>query len=384
MKLANERLSAREHSPGERLEGVEMLRFVLAFCVVVYHYYFFGPHTKLIPFAPLDGWGLGYLMFGVEAFFAVSGLVIVLSTARRTPVDFMIARMARLGPTLLVASTVTLLTYHLLDVDPRVPGSGIKYLVSITFFPLARLSGGLDPSLWSLSFEIRFYVLIFICMFWFNVRQHALPVATVMLAYDAIRLVLPVLLGRPFPASLDVLRDYAPFFALGILLYHRHVTRTTGPAFMTVASVALVLGCIRCAQLLERMNHLTLHLGPASFWQGILAETLIVSALLCSLGSVRSAWLARLFRVLGRASYPLYAVHQLCGYWMLNFSVQHLHLQFDVRPVVVAFMVGSSVTFGNWVEPRLIRLYRTTLQSAYTTAAALLPRRTLLALAREN
>ena len=97
----------REGSSSERLEGVELLRFVLAFGVVIYHYYYFGPHMRLIALPPIDGIGLDALMFGVEAFFAVSGLVILISTARRSAIDFLIARIARLGPTLLVASSFT-------------------------------------------------------------------------------------------------------------------------------------------------------------------------------------------------------------------------------------------------------------------------------------
>src|SRR5579884_4027712 len=135
----------------ERFDGIELLRFVLALGVVIFHYYFWAPHKGLIAYAPPTSRGdaLVYFMFGVEAFFAVSGFVIILSAANRRPIDFLIARAARLGPTLLAASSITMITYILLGVPPHIADAGTEYLHSILFFPLARLGTGLDPSLWS-------------------------------------------------------------------------------------------------------------------------------------------------------------------------------------------------------------------------------------------
>lgn len=363
-----------KRSNAERLEGVELLRFVLALGVVVYHFYFFGPHMRLIPLASVDGFGLDTLMFGVEAFFAVSGLVIVLSTANRTPVEFMLARCSRLGPTLLVASTLTLVAYYTLNVQPRLSGAGLKYLVSITFFPLAGLSGGLDPSLWSLSFEIRFYFLVFLCMFLFDVRKNALWLAVGLLSYDAIRLVSSWLIVGGLPSRIDPLRDYASFFALGILLYHRRAARASGPLFVFAMGSAVALGAIRITQLFDNMNSLTLHLGHVAFWQGALVEGAILIMMFASLLPVRLAPLAKAFRISGRASYPLYVVHQLCGYWVINFLAQRMHWHVDSRPLVIAVLVAISLVFGNLLEPPLIRLYRNVLKEAVGILAYRVPR----------
>ena len=372
----------REGSSSERLEGVELLRFVLAFGVVIYHYYYFGPHMRLIALPPIDGIGLDALMFGVEAFFAVSGLVILISTARRSAIDFLIARIARLGPTLLVASSFTLLVYYLLRIPPDLSGIGLKYLVSITFFPLVRLSGGLDPSLWSLSFEIRFYILVFALMLFVNVRDNALRIAIVLLAYDATRLLAPLVFGASIPTRLDVLRDYAPFFALGILLYHRHTTKGAGRVFMSAMIVSFTLGSIRCTQLLEQMDNVTLRVGHIHYWQGLLIESGIVVAMILSVRCIRSARLAAFCRTAGRASYPLYVAHQLCGYWVVNFLWARVHVSFDPRPLVVVAMVLLALLFGNTLEPRLIAAYRRLLHEAAGTLSSLMPKKLTLALAR--
>lgn len=360
----------------QRFEGIELLRFILALGVCVFHYYYYGPHDHLIPFTPLDGFGLGYLMFGVEAFFAVSGFVIVLSTANRTPVEFMLARMARLGPTLLVASTVTLLLYYVLNVQPRLAHAAFHYLFSITFFPLVRLGGGLDWSLWSLSFEIRFYVLIFICMCAFDVRRRALPLAIAMLAYDSVRLAFPYITGHPVPARIDVMRDYASYFALGVLIYHRIATKRTGVVWAAALAIAFTLSCVRSTQLFEQLNHQTLQVRAARPADGVIVAISILVLMVLSVRRVRSASLARIFSIAGRASYPLYVLHQLCGYWTINFLTQHLGLHLDIRPVLVASMVILSLAFGNSAEPKLISMYKRVLTDAWGIVAGVWSRKT--------
>lgn len=359
----------------QRFERIELLRFLLALGVCFYHYYYYGPHARLIPYPAIDGAGVGYLMFGVEAFFAVSGFVIVLSTAGRTPIEFLIARMARLGPTLLIASSVTLLVYYTLDVKPRIPHAAFRYLFSISFFPLARLSGGLDWSLWSLSFEIRFYLLVLLCMCLFDVRRWALPFAASLLAWDAARLLCSNVLGISFPSRIDMMRDYVPFFALGIVIYHRVSTRRHTALWAAASATALGLSCVRATQLFEQLNHLSLHVRPARPLDGILVASSILVLMILGVQHVRSTWLARICRTAGRASYPLYVVHQLCGYWIINFVTLHIGSSLDFRPGLIMIMAALSLAFGNWVEPKLIVMYKRVLTDAWDIVEALWTRR---------
>ena len=361
----------------ERFEGIELLRFVLALGVVFFHYYFWAPHEKLIQFRPGSS-ALVYLMFGVEAFFAVSGFVIVLSAANRRPLEFLIARAARLGPTLLAASSVTLALYFLLDVQPRVAGAGVEYFRSILFFPLARLGSGLDPSLWSLTFEIRFYLLIFLCLCLFDVRRHSLRIGIGLLGYDLTRTVLPLMTGHPFPTHLDYFKDYASFFVIGMLLYHRRANGRMGAVWIGALLAAVTLSAVRATRILSDMYADTLHLGAVHLWQGAFVAVTILGVMLRSLQPIRGPSLARAFRAVGRASYPLYVVHQLCGYWILNYFAQRWHISVDLRLPIIAGIVLVSLGYGNWLEPALIRLYRSVLTDATGIVVSLFPPRPVL------
>jgi peptidoglycan/LPS O-acetylase OafA/YrhL len=355
----------------ERFELIELLRFGLALGVVVYHYYFWAPHAGIISSVPVDGLGLGYLLFGVETFFAVSGFVIVLSTAGRTPIEFFVARMARLGPTLLVASSLTLSVYYLLGTTPRLHGALAEYVHSVTLLPLARRSGELDWSLWSLSFEIRFYLLIFVCMFLFDVRRHAFKIGAAFVACDALRLVFSLLSSGPMPTILNLFGDYAPFFATGIFLYNRHATKRAGLPWIVAMAATLVLSSIRATHELTRVNVSTLHLQPVHYWQGLAVAGAILLTMTACVQELHSPRLARLSRAAGRASYPLYVVHQLCGYWILNFTVRKLGTAFDPRPVVLVSVVALALFFGNRIEPGMIAAYRKRLGAATELLQAL-------------
>ena len=361
-------------SSPERFEGVELLRFVLSLGVVIFHYYFWAPQKHLIDYASGSN-PMVFLMFGVEAFFAASGFVIVLSAAGRKPLEFLTARAARLGPTLLVASSITLSLYFLLDMKPRVDGAGLEYFRSILFFPLARLGSGLDPSLWSLTFEIRFYILIFVCMFFLDVRKSALWMAIALLAYDFARTSLPVLIHHPFPTRLDYFKTYASFFVIGMLLYHRHVKGRSEPLWIAAMLAALALAAVRATTLLDNMFNLSLHLGAVHLWQGALVSLSILVLMVLAMQPVRSTVACRAFRVLGRSSYPLYVIHQLCGYWILNYCDERLHLNVDLRPPVMLVMLVLALAFGNWAEPTLIRHYKKVLVDATRILSIAIPPR---------
>jgi hypothetical protein len=53
----------------------------------------------------------------------------------------------------------------------------------------------------------------------------------------------------------------------------------------------------------------------------------------------------------------------MCGYWIINFCTQTLHLRWDPRPAVVIAVIAFAVLFGNQLEPRLIVAYRRALEA---------------------
>src|SRR5207248_4555425 len=83
-----------------RLEPLDLLRFFAAVSVVLYHYFFRGWQHREFFAVSFSGFGdefrFGYL--GVELFFVVSGLVILMRCEGRLPRDFIQSRITRLYP----------------------------------------------------------------------------------------------------------------------------------------------------------------------------------------------------------------------------------------------------------------------------------------------
>lgn len=94
----------------------------------------------------------------------------------------------------------------------------VEYFHSILVLPLVKMSY-LDPSLWSLVQEIRFYIVIAILLLFCSLELRVLYVAGALLAYDyfdlifgvrsAFKLYLPYLFSGCFCLSCFIKRDEA-------------------------------------------------------------------------------------------------------------------------------------------------------------------------------
>ncbi len=98
-----------------RFYEIDLLRFLAALSVVIYHYTFraYGVgNLSPIPYLEMSRFTrYGYL--GVELFFIISGYVILLSVQGKTVRQFFISRVQRLYPAFWVACTLTFLVVRI-------------------------------------------------------------------------------------------------------------------------------------------------------------------------------------------------------------------------------------------------------------------------------
>ncbi len=95
-----------------RFYDIDLLRFLAALVVVLYHYTFIGYAAgELIPVEfPVFNTLSRYGYLGVHLFFIISGFVIMLSAEGRSPAAFAISRITRIYPGYWVCVTATALT----------------------------------------------------------------------------------------------------------------------------------------------------------------------------------------------------------------------------------------------------------------------------------
>lgn len=128
-----------------KLNGLELLRFLAALAVVFYH---------------IPSIGVGH--FGVDIFFVISGFVMMLSTSNASS-QFLLKRVIRIVPLYWLA---TLGVFTIALVAPNVLRSTDASLIDLTkslmFIPFDKNGVGHQPVLavgWTLNYEMYFYAL---------------------------------------------------------------------------------------------------------------------------------------------------------------------------------------------------------------------------------
>ena len=276
---------------GKRFAYIELLRFFLALSVVVYHYFYLGPSKSLISSAP-STMLTPFLLLGVEVFFIVSGFVIMFSAASRGPIDFTISRFARLGPTLLVCSTIT---YVVLSIAPleTLPMSWKSWLSSVLVMPLT-VHGGVDLSLWSLNHEITFYALIlFIIYYGLTVKR----LEIFSWALISLNLIFAILFIYEVPIRWWPLAHYGAFFVIGMLFY----LRASGAEHSILLWTAAVgMSFVDCWLELQRVEVRILgHQGPNPL-ECLIAGAIVIGVFASFVGDSKNRYVVQSLRTGGK------------------------------------------------------------------------------------
>ncbi|MFD0903175.1 acyltransferase family protein [Actinomadura sediminis] len=285
--------------PGHgRLRELDLLRFLAAVAVVLYHFTGFDgggawpePARELFP-------GLGavtsYGYLGVDLFFVISGFVILLSAWGRGPGEFGISRLVRLMPAYWFSVLLGAAVYAVFRMGHGVPGLIVPNLT--------MLQGGLDVRnvdavYWTLWVELHFYVLVAV-------------LAGIGITYRSCLIFMAAwMFGGLYANQADnellqvmLLPTWSPYFIGGMALY---MIYRFGPTLLLWGYVAvswllaLHWGAWRARTVWEESNEIVVSAAVT----GIFALMSLIA-----LGKLR--WIRwRGLTVLGALTYPLYLVH---------------------------------------------------------------------------
>ncbi|WP_407146974.1 acyltransferase family protein [Bradyrhizobium sp. ORS 86] len=284
----------------DRLPGLQAGRAIAALSVVYFHSYIalrWFPTGAVHPFPPLAAGGF----FGVDFFFAISGYVISVVTDRPrfSTVQFLIKRIFRLYPVVIIFSLLQLWLHRAAIVDVTVDHSWSRVLYGMSLLP--DDGERYYAVTWTLEHEIIFYVLA--------------AILVPLIGRTGLMLLLFVLtaiayLVRPEIGKGHIFTMVHANFAVGILAYeYRNALQKLG-----------TLGPILTAPLL--------------YWASLYGYQLAIPAasLLALVGFVNlrgsgGAW--RSVVLLGDASYSIYLSH-----WIILYLSNRL--AFDIEASVPA------------------------------------------------
>src|SRR3989339_257892 len=319
---------------------LDVLRFFAAFWVMNFHYLFNQT-------GDLEWYRYGNL--GVQLFFIISGFVIVQSLNGKSVKEFAVNRFLRLFPIFWILCTVTYLITLAIPETSTVSFS--EYLRSMTMFgdlfnKIVGYTRLIDPSYWTLTVELIFYIGIGIFTNFFSSKNI-----------------------RYFLGSWLILSVIAFLFRMDHNFYVKLLLVRHASYFVFGGALAM-LATKQARNLFEKYFDLVLLFVSAAFATYIhpLAlepyytinplDTKIITLLhilfftsvpiLVYLSVfIKNARVIHFFAILGGITYPLYLLHQKIGNAILNFIIarydkiswSNLSIGFEVIIIIIAYFV---------------------------------------------
>lgn len=285
------------------LLNVQALRGLAAFLVVFVHL------AKLAQLAGLDPGVTVFGNSGVDVFFVISGLIMVVTTSGRkqTPQGFLRNRATRIVP---LYWTITFAVFAIALLAPSLLQSTtadpVELAKSLTFIPYARADGAMHPVVfvgWTLNYEMAFYLVFAVGLLLPN-RLAGLGASIAVLAAAA-------LAGQVFHPQNPILGFYtAPMiceFGAGMLL-GALLVRDRLPKAPPWGWPAVGVGVTALAVMLAG-PWLWPHADRALMF-GVPAVVIVASALVAERAGLKlsAGWV----QLVGAASYSTYLTHFFC------------------------------------------------------------------------
>jgi peptidoglycan/LPS O-acetylase OafA/YrhL len=318
---------------------LDAVRFFAAFWVMNFHYLFEQTGN-------LEWYRYGNL--GVQLFFIISGFVIVQSIQGKTLKEFTTGRFLRLFPLFWILCTLTYVITLLIPHTATVNFS--EYLRSMTM--LGDLFNGIvgytrliDPSYWTLTVELLFYIAIGTFVYFFSDKKIRYFLGA-WLVISAIAFKLGI--DHNFYVKLLLVRHASYFVfggALGLIatkqaqnLLHKYFDWIL---LFTSAGYAIYIHP-RALEPYYIINPLDIHIISILHVMFFISVPLLVYLSLFVTNKKLISFLA----VLGGITYPVYLLHQKIGNSIINFVISHYNVSwthlavgFEVIIICVAYVV---------------------------------------------
>lgn len=289
---------------------MDLLRFLAAMLVVLFHYAFRGvaADDMSIMGYPLLAQVAKYGAFGVELFFLISGFVILMTASRGDLRSFAVSRFVRLYPAFWACCTLTFVAMLVFGGE-RYSATFPQYLVNMTM--LSRFVGvpSIDGVYWSLFVELQFYALVAALLLAKRIHQAEGFFLLWLIATLVLRFI-PVG-GLRFL----LITDYSPYFiggAMSFLIWSRGIT----PLRLLAIALSFVLALSAALEDIEQFERH--YATPMNEYvvAGIIGSYFMVMLLVATrrMGVLgRRQWL-----LAGALTYPLYLIHQNLGFMIFN------------------------------------------------------------------
>lgn len=343
-KSATEGEGTRKRVP--RLGLLDALRIAAALLVVLYHYTAWGHQHwgKDVSDAwPILSQFTIYGSIGVQLFFLISGFVILMSVQGKGLIAFIGSRLGRLYPAYwLAVAAAAVLTFGIWP-EMRDGRSAGDIAPNLTMAQAGMGVRDLDGVYWTLWVELRFYIILAVLVAFRKVSERAIM---------ALSLIWPLLgvflhLIDASKAQEWVMGQYAPLFAIGMITFLMYQGKQTSLRWGLIAFNAVLASYYTGVKGHKDASFLSGVDIPA--WHfSLLTLGCIAILLLCTLTRLRTVH-AKWMVSAGALTYPLYLIHQLWGWWIIELFSAHIN-KYLLLLLTVLTMLGLSYLVARFVE----------------------------------
>ncbi len=302
-----------------RLLELDLLRFIAASAVMVFHYSFRGmvghPFYIFHDFLPIGAY-TKYGFFGVHLFFIISGFVILMTAYNKSAHEFVISRMVRLYPVYWICCCLTfLITYS----SNSIP---FKYfLANLTMIHELRDIPSVDGSYWTLLIEIKFYLLVFLLIIFGQIKNIKYFLGLWLFASIFLTI-------YPNERLVDwLIPTYSAFFIAGAMFYLIYVEGSCLYKNIILLT-SFFFGTYKAILVSQSMVKRYLPIAA------IVYDPIVICFILASFYAIFYLLINNKFhflrfeglKIIGWMTYPLYLIHQQIGYLMINAFVNHINI----------------------------------------------------------
>jgi peptidoglycan/LPS O-acetylase OafA/YrhL len=340
-----------------RLVFAHQLRGIAALLIVITHYFgtFYGAQgfVSAVTFSPdlhlaAPSWvhymDFPYLKgpFGVAVFFLISGFVIPFSLEEKSAPRFLLARFFRIFPTYFVSLGLSMAALYL---GSRYWGThfghsaGAMACNGLLVHNLLGI-GSIDPINWTLSIEIKFYLLAALLAPVFIRRDFVYFALFVALALGSTALLQHWQEPGPVLATLTMELNYVLFMLIGVVFYQHIRSRISTLALAARSLFILAVFALNWS------------IGPQREQFEIVTVYYVYAYCAFFAAYLARGWFrpVRVLDFLADISYPLYITHSLIGFLLLKVFI-HAGLPFPAAVcIALAVVIALSYALHRIVE----------------------------------
>ena len=343
-------------SKPHRFYEIDLLRFLAALSVMLYHYGFRGysaDNMTSMPYlwiAPIVKYG----NLGVNLFFIISGFVILMTASGGSARRFVVSRVVRLYPAFWACCTLTFLAIVIAG-GTRYHASLWQYILNMTMFGGFIDVKPIDGAYWSLFVEMKFYALVLAVLLFRQMHR--------IKELLGLWLILVLLISHwPIPyAGSFLIPKYAPYFIAGAMFYIVHTEGICAyKIFIIVMSYLLAL-----REALHKLSSLQAYFH--TYFSSIATATTLaiffIVFFFISTGRTRKLagdkWL-----FLGALTYPLYLLHENIGFIIFNKLYPHVNQHVIMIGTIGAMLIAAFIV-NRMVEKRYAKPMKVLLEKVF-------------------